>query len=171
VLPELDRAVKGARPAPPTQAELDAVYFDTSDLRLLRRGTTVRFRHGEAGGDVWTLKLPSEAATLGLARREISLPGAPGAMPRLLRDLTRGWAFGAPLRRVATIRTTRRTISLRDAAGKPLAVIDDDDVCGLRGRRVAARFRELEIELAPDAPAKALRALATSPPSRPRRVT
>jgi inorganic triphosphatase YgiF len=160
VLPDLDRAVKGARAAPSAVSRLDATYFDTTDLRLLRRGVTLRFRRGEAGGDVWTLKLPSEAAALGLARREITLPGTPGSMPRLLRDLTRGWAFGAPLARVATIRTTRTTTGLLDGDAQQVATIDDDDVCGLRGGRVAARFREIEIELAPDAPGKTLRALA-----------
>ena len=112
-LPALDHAVKGVRVVPATQAQFDADYFDTTDLRLLRRGVTVRFRRGEAGGAVWTAELPSEAATLGLPRREISLAGAPGgAMPRLLRDVIRGWTFGASVKRVATIRTTRRTISL-----------------------------------------------------------
>jgi len=159
-LPALDTLVKGARVAQPETTELDAVYFDTSDLRLLRRGVTLRFRRGEPGGDVWTAKLPSDAAELGLARREISLPGTPAAMPKLLRDLTRGWALGAPLARVATIRTTRRTARLEDAEGRPIAVIDDDDVIGLRGRRIATRFRELEIELAPDASGKMLRAIA-----------
>lgn len=159
VRPDLDRVVKGVRAAPPAESQLDAAYFDTPDLRLLRRGVTLRFRRGEAGGDVWTLKLPSEAATLGLARREISLPGTPRSMPRLLRDLTRGWAFGAPLHRVATIRTTRTTTSLHAGDARQVATIDDDDVCGLRGRRVAARFREIEIELAPEAPSKTLRAL------------
>jgi inorganic triphosphatase YgiF len=160
VLPDLERAVKGARAAPPAVSRLEATYLDTPDLRLLRRGVTLRFRRGEAGGDIWTLKLPAEAATFGLARREISLPGPPGALPRLLRDLTRGWAFGAPLRRVATIRTTHTTTSLFDSDAHQVATIDDDDVCGLHGGRVAARFREIEVELAPNAPRKTLRALA-----------
>ncbi|MGZ5742280.1 MAG: CYTH domain-containing protein, partial [Burkholderiales bacterium] len=107
-----------------TTVQLDADYFDTADLRLLRRGVTLRFRRGEPGGDVWTAKLPSDAAVPGLARREISLPGDPGAVPRQMRDLTRGWAFGAVLKRVATIRTTRRTIRLVDDADRPVAVID-----------------------------------------------
>ena len=159
-VPDMAGALKGARAQPVVQTSLEATYYDTEDLALLRRGVTVCFRRGEAGGDVWTAKLPSEAAALGLARREISVAGSPGAMPRLLRDLTRGWAFGSPLKRVATIRTTRRTTSVLDEADKLVAVIDDDDVCGLRGGRVAARFRELEIELAPETPAKVLRTLA-----------
>jgi inorganic triphosphatase YgiF len=157
-LPDLSGVIPGVRAVAAAETSLAAAYFDTVDLRLLRRGVTVRFRRGERGGDLWTVKLP-EVATLGLARREISVAGAPGAMPRPLRDLTRGWTFGAPLERMATIRTSRRTIRSLAADDRPIALIDDDDVRGLRGRRVAARFRELEIELAPDTPSEALRAL------------
>ena len=157
-LPDLSGVISGVRADATAETSLAAAYFDTVDLRLLRRGVTVRFRRGERGGDIWTVKLP-EVATLGLERREISVAGTPGAMPRLLRDLTRGWTFGEPLERMATIRTSRRTIRILAADDRPIAVIDDDDVRGLRGRRVAARFRELEIELAPDAPSEALRSL------------
>lgn len=161
-LPDLARVVKGATTAAPVTTELDAVYFDTADLRLLRRGVTVRHRRGEAGGNVWTVKLPSAAPAIGLARREVSLPGTPTAMPPLVRDLTRGWAFGAPLARVARMHTTRTTTGVLSDAGELIAVVDDDLVVGSRGRRVTARFREIEVELAPDAPDKVLRPIANA---------
>ncbi|HEV3503920.1 MAG TPA: CHAD domain-containing protein, partial [Actinomycetes bacterium] len=42
-------------------------------------------------------------------------------------------------------------IELRDPAGGPLAELVDDEVQVLDGRRIISRFRELEVELAPDA--------------------
>src|ERR1039457_4884437 len=56
---------------------LDAVYYDTDDLRLIRAGVTLRRRAGgrDAG---WHLKLPAGAD----ARDEIRLPlAAPAARP------------------------------------------------------------------------------------------
>jgi inorganic triphosphatase YgiF len=155
-LPDLNGFVDGATAAPPTRRELDAVYYDTPDLRLLRRGVTLRFRRGEAPGDVWTAKLPSDAAAHGLARREVNLSGPARAIPAQLADLTRGWALGAALRPVARIRTARSSIPLRDADGRIVASLDDDAVSVMRGRRVVARFRELEVELVADASAEIL---------------
>jgi inorganic triphosphatase YgiF len=70
-LPDLNGVLPGVRAAAATRASLDAVYFDTGGLPLLRRGVTVRVRRGQRGGDVWTVRLP-EIAPVGLARREIS---------------------------------------------------------------------------------------------------
>src|SRR5579859_6109571 len=159
-LPDLSAVVEGGGVRAGEDQHLDAVYYDTSDLRLLRRGVTVRFRRGERPGDVWTAKLPSEARALGLARREITLAGAPGEMPESVADLVRGWALGAPLTQVARLRTLRRRTTLHDAEGEPLALLDDDEVSILRGSRVAARFRELEVELAGAAPDDLLSGLA-----------
>ena len=72
----------------------------------------------------------------------------------------RGWALGTPLAQVARLRTLRRLVTLSDAGGTPQAVLDDDEVSILRAGRVAARFRELEVELLEDAPDRLLRVLA-----------
>ncbi len=61
--------------SPPDEHVLDAVYYDTQDLRLIRSGITLRRRTGgeDAG---WHLKLPAGTDT----RDEIRLPlGKPGA--------------------------------------------------------------------------------------------
>src|SRR5882757_7836480 len=42
------------------QQQLEAVYFDTSDLRLLRAGVTLRRRVG-GSDEGWHLKLPAGA--------------------------------------------------------------------------------------------------------------
>lgn len=139
---------------------MEAVYFDTPDLRLLRRGVTVRFRRGEEPADVWTAKLPEEAPSLGLARREISIPGAAASMPMLMEDLVRGWALGAPLVPVARLRTLRQRTTIRRRDGGALAVVDDDEVSIVQRSRVAARFRELELELVNGASPRLLHQLA-----------
>jgi inorganic triphosphatase YgiF len=159
VLPDLDSVVLGGSAGAPTTRELNATYFDTPDLRLLRRGVTLRFRRGETNGDVWTAKLPSDAPAQGLARREISVAGERGAPPKELTDITRGWALGAALKPVARLRTVRRSTLLRDHHGAVVATVEDDDVSALRGRHVIARFRELEVELVGDAPAEILGAV------------
>jgi inorganic triphosphatase YgiF len=158
-LPNLAKSLKGGSTAEATERRLEAVYYDTSDLLLLRRGVTLRFRRGEDGGPVWTAKLPSEAAAIGLSRREITQPGDAGPVPERMRDLTRGWALGTRIEPVARMITTRRSVPLLDADGTELASIDDDDVSVLRGRQVAARFRELEVELTDDAEPRLLSSL------------
>jgi CHAD domain-containing protein len=159
-LPDLGDVIDGGTVGDRQEQHLDATYYDTPDLRLLRRGVTVRFRRGEPPGDVWTAKLPSGTPAVGLARREITLPGGPSALPAALADLLRGWALGSRLTPAARLRTVRQRVMLNDGDGQPQAVVDDDEVSILRGGRVAARFRELEIELLPDVQAGLLTPLA-----------
>ncbi len=159
-LPDLRGVFNGATAGAPEEWRLEAVYFDTPDLRLLRRGVTVRFRRGEEPADVWTAKLPEEAPSLGLARREISIPGTLATMPALMEDLVRGWALGAPLLPVARLRTLRQRTTLRHRNGQALAVVDDDEVSIVQRSRVAARFRELELELVNGASPRLLSQLA-----------
>lgn len=160
VLPDLRGALDGAAPDAPTERRLEAVYFDTPDLRLLRRGVSLRFRRGEEPREVWTAKLPERGPKIGISRREVSVPARAGSMPTLLEDLVRGWALGAPLVPVARLRTLRSSTTLRRPDGEPLAVVDDDEVSILHRSRVAARFRELELELVDGAPSKLLERLA-----------
>jgi inorganic triphosphatase YgiF len=159
VLPDLTGAIDGVKPGPATTRELDAIYHDTRDLHLLRRGATLRFRRGEPPGDVWTAKLPSDAAEHGLARREITVAGKRDAMPAQFADAMRGWALGQRLVPVARVRTVRVSRPLCDDRGRVLATLDDDAVTVTRGRRVVARFRELEVELVGDAPGELIAAV------------
>ena len=60
------------------EQKLEADYYDTSDLRLVRAGVTLRRRHG--GGDAgWHLKLPLEAVRA--ARSACRSAGRAGACP------------------------------------------------------------------------------------------
>jgi hypothetical protein len=76
--PDLESVVKRGEMGPQVERRLDAVYFDTSDLRLLRRGVTLRFRRGEDAGPLWTVKLPEEAPALGWLGGRSRGPGPRG---------------------------------------------------------------------------------------------
>ncbi|MBA3653054.1 MAG: CYTH domain-containing protein, partial [Actinobacteria bacterium] len=53
--PALDGVVEGVVAVPVETQELDATYYDTSDLRLARSGASLRYRTGE-GPSRWTVK-------------------------------------------------------------------------------------------------------------------
>jgi CHAD domain-containing protein len=160
-LPDLRGTFDGAVAGTPQERRLEAVYFDTPGLRLLRRGVTLRFRRGEEPQELWTVKLPVQAPAVGLSRREISVPSGSSSIPLQLEDLVRGWALGDALVPVARLRTVRNRTILRGHNRAPLAEIDDDEVSILQGSRVAARFRELEVELTDGAPPKLLDRVAS----------
>ena len=96
-LPRLDRLPQVAAVSGPEQQRLEAEYYDTDDLRLLRAGITLRQRSG--GDDAgWHLKLPLGHST----RREIRRPlnGNVRGVPAELASLVRVHTRGAPLRPV-----------------------------------------------------------------------
>jgi CHAD domain-containing protein len=129
----------------------------------MRWGITLRHRQDTAGGvnaeSGWTLKLPAKAEGVALARQELFWPGKPGAIPAEVVHLVRATARAAPLEAVARLTTQRRRIELRDADGERWAEVDDDVVSVMDGRKLAARFREVEVELTPAAPAGLLDAV------------
>jgi len=134
----------GAALAQPT-LKLVAVYYDTADLRLARSRITLRRRTG-GGDDGWHLKLPhADEAT----RDEVQLPlGTEGEPPEELVSLVLGITRGAPLMAVATLKNERRPTLVRDEQGAPLAEVTDDHVSVVKAGKVAARFREVEVEAA-----------------------
>ena len=130
---------------------LDAIYYDTADLRLIRAGITLRRRTGgeDAG---WHLKLPAGADT----RDEIRLPltSADGAVPEELAALVRAYTRGAALAPVVRIQTRRRVLRLADGAGQALAEIAADHVSAEpAGRSAATAWDEIEAELVTGGPA------------------
>lgn len=148
-LPDLDGVAPGARTRRRETVDLDATYLDTADLRLGRRGITLRHRRRGAR-ETWTLKLPSDGASDMITRREIDVPGPPGDVPDELSLLVAADVRTARLVRVARLVTVRRRTVVVDEDEQPLVEIDDDEVSVMDGGRVAARFRELEVEIAPD---------------------
>jgi CHAD domain-containing protein len=127
------------------EERLEAEYYDTDDLRLIREGITLRKRRG--GDDAgWHLKLPVGADT----RREIRLPldrsrlQVPGELAELVRVHTRG----EPLRPVAQVTTNRQRLILLGQAGESLAEVAADDVSAqARGDTSVSHWHEVEVEL------------------------
>ncbi len=133
---------------------LQAIYYDTEDLRLYRWGVTLRRREGgpDAG---WHLKLPVPGSA-GQARDELQLPlseGAVGDVPAVLREIVTPYTRGIDLVAKAELRTERTPYLLYDRTGKAFAEMVDDSVSIVDNDAVVERFRELEIEaLIDDAP-------------------
>jgi CHAD domain-containing protein len=130
---------------------LDAIYYDTADLRLIRAGITLRRRTGgeDAG---WHLKLPAGADT----RDEIRLPltGADGPVPEELTALVRANTRGAALAPVVRIQTRRHVLRLLDGAGRALAEIAADHVSAEPADgSTATAWDEIEAELVTGGPA------------------
>jgi inorganic triphosphatase YgiF len=124
--------------------DLRATYYDTPELRLARNGVTLRYRTGDDPGPGWDLKLPVEGEPI--ARDELRIEGAPRKVPEQAKNLVTAFARTHTLNGVATLHTKRRRWSLKDASGSELAKLMDDEVSVIEGRRVVARFRELELE-------------------------
>ena len=132
----------------PEEQALEAVYFDTEDLRLARAGVTLRRRRGghDAG---WHLKLP----VAGDSRDEVRVSDAravrrrtpPAELGGLVRALTRG----ARLAPVAELATARRRWRLTDDDGQVLVEVVDDHVSAhtLGSSTSGMSWREVEVEL------------------------
>lgn len=148
---------------------LDAVYYDTADLRLIGAGITLRRRTGgeDAG---WHLKLPAGADTRDEIRLPLAAPGgeptadavsgtvgkraaalrarADSAVPEELTALVRARTRGAALAPVLRIQTNRRVLRLVDDAGRTLAEIAADHVsAGPADAATATSWDEIEAEL------------------------
>ena len=124
-VPDLSGLAGVATVDAPVEHQLEAVYFDTEDLRLLRARVTLRRRTGGADAG-WHLKLPGRdgpartARPAGAGDHEAAAgpAGAGGGRPR-------GAHAAQP---VATLRTRRVVTALRAADGELLAEIADDTV-------------------------------------------
>ena len=141
---------------------LDAVYYDTGDLRLIRAGVTLRRRTGgeDAG---WHLKLPAGADTRDEIRLPLAAPAdapagkpgagkaaveAAGAVPEELAALVRARTRGAALAPVVHMRTRRGVLRLLGDAGRTLAEIATDQVsAGQMDESTATSWDEIEVEL------------------------
>src|SRR2546430_6479020 len=128
---------------------METVYFDTPDLRLARWGVSLRRRAGEG----WTLKLAEPPSTPGkpnttvLERQELTFQGG-AEPPGAALEVVRAYVRKAELVPVARLSTVRRRVRLVDGSGTRVAEVVDDEVSVRDGRRVAARFREIEVEVA-----------------------
>ena len=148
-LPDLDDPGADVLSQPAETVELDATYFDTTDLRLARAGASLRLRSDEG----WVVKLPVSLDEGGLlTREEIHVDDAHRngtAPPDDALDLVRALTRNAPVDAVARLHTTRRRIRLRSTDARPLGEVVDDHVEVRQGDSddVVSMFRELELEL------------------------
>jgi CHAD domain-containing protein len=149
-LPDLTGVVDGVTVTAPETVRLETVYWDTPDLRLARWGVSLRYRAGEG----WTLKLaPTRASADGshatgmLERDELTFQGGAKKPPGAAVAVVRAYVRNSELVPVARLSTWRRRVRLLDATGARLAEVVDDEVSVRDGRRVAARFREIEVEV------------------------
>ena len=146
-LPDLTAvdAVAGALPA--RRSDLVAVYFDTTELDLLRNGITLRRRVGGADQG-WHLKEPSGPDSR--SETQVPLGRAVHTVPKRLRNLVERWTAGHPLVPVAQTTTHRSEVTLVGPDGTAIAVVADDDVHAERlvAPTLRQHWREWEVELA-----------------------
>ena len=147
-LPDLAGVIEGVAVGPSETVRLETIYYDTPDLRLARWGVSLRHRAGEG----WTLKLSSPPSAPGkpaalLERDELSFEGSARTPPAAALEVVRAYVRKEELVPVARLSTVRRRVRLVDATGVRVAEVVDDEVSVRDGRRVAARFREIEVEV------------------------
>ncbi|MFJ1597948.1 CHAD domain-containing protein [Streptomyces sp. NPDC088261] len=124
--------------------ELDAVYYDTADLRLAADRLTLRRRTG-GDDEGWHLKFPVSTGI----RDEIQAPLA-DTVPDELAALLRSRLRGSALIPVVRLRSSREVTHLSGADGELLAEVSVDTVraerlTGMPGRVTA--WAEVEVEL------------------------
>jgi CHAD domain-containing protein len=148
-LPALDDVAPDVTVEALKAKKLDATYYDTRDLRLARAGVSLRHRVGD--DPPWTVKLPDDDSGPAMNRREIPFEGAAGAIPAPAAALVRAYARAEALVPVARLKTERSRVGL-SVDGTAVAEIADDEVSVYHGRRLASRFREIEVEVEDSAP-------------------
>jgi CHAD domain-containing protein len=158
-LPELRDVVDGVGVETVEPTTLESTYHDTSDLRLARAGAIVRYR----SDDGWLVRFANRDTSTPAppAHGEHRFDGEPGRPPDAALDLVRALVRTARVAPVARLRTRRRRVELHDEMGKPLGDIVDDQVTVLDRGRVAARFRELEVNVDDAAPEGLMDAVVT----------
>ncbi|HMG26365.1 MAG TPA: CYTH and CHAD domain-containing protein [Acidimicrobiia bacterium] len=157
-LPPLGRLVDGIDAVEGEPAVVELTYHDTPDLRLARAGATLLYR----GDDGWVVTLGRGGADdPGRPKHEHRFDGEAGNPPAAALELVRALVRTSKVGPVARLRTRRRPVELHDRSGKTLGQVLDDEVTVLAGGRVAARFREVELEVDDAAPEGLVDALHT----------
>ncbi|MDR6862645.1 CYTH and CHAD domain-containing protein [Phycicoccus sp. 3266] len=145
----VDDAPSGSRWTGPQEVRLEAVYFDTPDLDLLRRGVTLRRRTGGTD-EGWHVKVPRADGE----RTELRHPlgRAVRAVPAAVVDEVRAIVRDRTLAPVATVTTHRTEYTLATDIATLATLCDDrvtaDSALGEGGRTT---WREWELEVAEDA--------------------
>ncbi|ONI67263.1 CHAD domain containing protein [Kribbella sp. ALI-6-A] len=136
-LPGVDRVEQ------PVELALEAVYFDTADLRLAANKVTLRRRTG-GEDDGWHIKLPAARGRLEIQH---PLGRAVRNVPIQVLRAVRVHVRDHDLVPVVTLATRRIVHRLLDAEGEVLAEVSDDHVTATVDGEQPATWREWEIEL------------------------
>ena len=125
------------------EAQLDACYFDTPDLRLSR--ARVRVRRDANGADAgWHVDVGQGSSRLEFRFPETRTERVPVAVQRVVGGVTRG----AALEPVARVRTARQRLHLLDGTGAVLADVGRDRVVATRlADGVRAEWREIALRM------------------------
>ncbi len=155
ILPSLTGAAPGLVMGQASELALDAVYFDTADLALARRGVTLRRRTG--GDDAgWHVRLPVSTDVRTDLRWPLGARSAsvPKSVPKSVQAPVRAWVRNRPLVPIATVTTRRLRRPISDETGGLLGVLCDDEVSSVRlvGDRLEQRWREWQVGLAAGGP-------------------
>ena len=145
-LPDLSRVAGVFAVAHRGVSELDAVYYDTEDLRLAADSLTLRRRTG--GSDAgWHLKFPVASGIRDELREPLS-----DTLPRSFAGLLRSRVRDRDLVPVVRLLSARDVHHLLDADGALLAEVSVDRVRAERmtGGDSTAAWTEIEAELADD---------------------
>jgi len=120
-----------------------STYHDTPTRSLGRAGITLR-RRLENGKSLWQLKLPRAGSAT--TREELEAPGGPAGPPEPIARLLVAHRRHGPLEPVATLRTRRSGVRVRDGR-RPIADVTVDAVDILDAGHAAGGFTEIEVEL------------------------
>ena len=143
VVPNLHDLVDGGDVDRST-VHLESVYYDTADHDLQSHGIVLRRRNGDDDTG-WQLKVPDSEGRIEI---RTSLADEP---PTELEELLTGLRLGKPLVNVATVRTERTRYRIRaNRRDDVCAELADDLVRASVDHRLLA-WREVEVELGPDA--------------------
>lgn len=144
--PDLSGVVSGATIVQLPPLRLEAHYFDTADLALLRSGITVRHRSGPDFGH-WTVKLPrTRGGKKRMTRQEIDLDGSVHFPPAEILGLLVAHLRGRTLLEVATLITDRAVLRLDSPQEGELLEVVEDRVLGTRPDGYSVEFDEIEVE-------------------------
>ena len=118
---------------------LRSVYWDTDDLQLARAGVGVRHRNG-----IWAFKGRSRREGDAVVREELEVAGDADSVPSQVRARLEKWVDPHSVHPVALLDTLRRTVDITDGSAR--AELVHDRVSVVDGKRVVARFDEVEVE-------------------------
>lgn len=138
-MPGLD-ALPGVTADDEGERQLDAVYWDSDDLRLAHAGVGLRHRNG-----VWTFKGRSRRDGDAVVREEIEVAARGDAIPVPLSARVAMCCDPASLHPVAVVRTRRHTWRV-SRGGASAEVVHDRAVVHSADGAAVHSFTEVEVE-------------------------